>query len=94
MITRGGLYLDPVADWIPDLIRIGKLPYPVRHGWVSYISRDDLARAFAAIFTGDGHLERLYKLMRSRAVSMEGLDAAVSRSMGAEIFSEAVSEDG
>ncbi|NNJ24312.1 SDR family oxidoreductase [Alienimonas chondri] len=92
-IARDGMYLDPVADWIPDLIRVGKLPYPVRHGRVSYIGRDDLARAFAALCTGDGHSERLYKLTGPRAVSMQELAAAVSRHTGEEITYERVSEE-
>ena len=92
-IARDGMYLDPVADWIPDLIKMGKLPYPVRHGRVSYVGRDDLARAFAAICTGEGHSERLYKLTGPKAVSMEELAAAVSRHVGTEIPFEAISDD-
>ena len=75
------------------MIRTGTLPDPVKSGRVSYIGRDDLARAFAAICAGDGHSERLYKLTGPRAVSMEELAAAVSRHVGTEIPFEAISED-
>ena len=75
------------------MIRTGTLPDPVKSGRVSYIGRDDLARAFAAICTGDGHSERLYKLTGPRAVSMEELAAAVSRHAGTDIPFEAVSDE-
>jgi len=31
-IVRNNLYLDPIADWIPELIEMKRLPYPVKNG--------------------------------------------------------------
>jgi NAD(P)H dehydrogenase (quinone) len=47
-ILRSGMYADPLVDYIPELVSTGRIPYPAGEGRVSYVSRDDLARASAA----------------------------------------------
>lgn len=93
-ILRNGMYLDPIADWIPELVRMGRLPYPVRRGRVAYISRDDLARATATVCAGSGHSRQLYKLTGSEAVSMPELAEAVSHAAGKTVAFESVDEEG
>ena len=91
-ILRNGMYMDPLAAWAPALARQGRLPYPVRHGRVAYISRDDLARASAGALMQDGHSGRVYELTGAEAVSMPQLAAALAAATGASIVFDRVSE--
>ncbi|REJ65675.1 MAG: SDR family NAD(P)-dependent oxidoreductase [Planctomycetota bacterium] len=91
-ILRDGMYLDPVADWIPDLVQMGRLPYPVDHGRVAYICRDDLARALAAACVGNSHSRELYKLTGPEAISMPELAEAISEATKKPIKFETVTE--
>ena len=92
-ILRNGMYLDPLADWAPALAAMGRLPYPVRHGRVAYISRDDLARASAAACLQDGHSRTVYELTGAEAVSMPELAAALSDATGRSITFSNVTEE-
>lgn len=91
-ILRNGMYLDPVADWAPALADTGRLPYPVQHGRVAYICRDDLARASAAACLESGHAGRLYELTGSESLSMPELASALADATGRPIAFERVSE--
>lgn len=92
-IARDGMYLDPIADWLPELIRMGRLPYPVRDGRVAYICRDDLARSLAAACVDDRHSHRLYKLSGSSSVSMAELAKIISDTVGKTITFDSVSAE-
>ncbi len=91
-ILRNGMYLDPLADWAPALAAEGRLPYPVRHGRVAYVCRDDLARASAAACLQDGHEGQVYELTGRRAVSMPELASALTAATGQPIAFTQVSE--
>ncbi len=91
-ILRNGIYLDPLSDWAPTLARTGRLPYPVRHGRVAYISRDDLARASAAACLDSAHAGHAYELTGPAALSMTELAAALSAATGRAIQFESVEE--
>jgi NAD(P)H dehydrogenase (quinone) len=92
-ILRDGMYLDPVADWVPHLVKTGLLPYPVREGRVAYISRDDLARAIAAVCLKEGHSGSVYELTGPEAVSMPRLAEAISAASGTPVAYQQVSEE-
>lgn len=92
-ILRNGLYLDPVADWAPDLMEMGRLPYPVERGRVAYISRDDLARAIAAALLREETGNQLYELTGPEAVSMPDLAKALTEATGTEIVFDRVSDE-
>lgn len=92
-IARDGMYLDPIADWLPELMRMGRLPYPVREGRVAYLCREDLARALAAACIDERHSQQVYRLTGSRAVSMPELAEVISRVTGKAIRFDSVSED-
>jgi len=92
-IVRNGMYIDPVADWIPDLVEMGHLPYPVDHGKVAYISRDDLARGLAATCLAEKQQGKLYKFTGSKAISMEELAGIISEVTGQHIPFKKVSEE-
>lgn len=92
-ILRNGMYLDPLADWAPALAAEGRLPYPVKHGRVAYVCRDDLARAAAAACLQDGHEGWVYELTGARAVSMPELASALTDATGQSISFARVTED-
>jgi len=92
-ICRDGMYLDPIADWMPQLIRMEKLPYPVKQGQVAYISRDDLARALAAACLSDEHNRKLYHLTGAHALSMTELADIITRVAGRTVAFDSVSEE-
>ena len=91
-ILRNGMYLDPIADWAPELVKQGRLPYPVQSGRVTYISRDDLARASASVLMQDGHSGQVYELTGPMAVSMSQLASALTAATGTPIAFDCVSE--
>jgi NAD(P)H dehydrogenase (quinone) len=92
-ILRNGMYLDPVADWAPALVEMGRLPYPVAEGRVAYIARDDLARPLAAACLNTGHAGELYELTGPEAVSMPELAQALSEATGQPITYDQVTEE-
>ncbi|UCC93469.1 MAG: SDR family oxidoreductase [Thermoplasmata archaeon] len=92
-ILRDGVYLDPVAEWVPDLVEMGELPYPVRHGRVAYISRDDLARAVAAALIQPGHEGKVYDLTGRDAITMDELARAISVATGRDVPFRSISDE-
>ena len=92
-ILRDGMYLDPLADWAPDLAEMGRLPYPVAQGRVAYIARHDLARALAAVCLNTGHDAAVYELTGPEAVSMPELAAALSEAMKQPLVYNQVTEE-
>ncbi|WP_295746424.1 NAD(P)H-binding protein [uncultured Limosilactobacillus sp.] len=49
--VRNSLYADPLIPYLPELIERGHLIYPVGDQTMSFISRDDSARAIASLAT-------------------------------------------
>jgi NAD(P)H dehydrogenase (quinone) len=87
------MYLDTIADWIPEIVEMGRLPYPVKSGKVAYISRDDLARATAAALTGEGHSEKTYELTGAEALSMERLAGIISEVTGRPVRFDSITDE-
>ncbi len=81
-ILRNSLYMDPIADWVPNIIEMGTIPYPTGEGRCSYISRDDIARAGAAALTTDGHEGQVYHLTGPQSLTTADLCDVVSRITG------------
>jgi NAD(P)H dehydrogenase (quinone) len=92
-ILRNNLYLDPIADWVPELVEMKRLPYPVKRGRAAYVSRDDLARATAAACINTGHSNKLYELSGSHALSMEELADTISRVTDQTVTFDSVTEE-
>ena len=91
-ILRNGMYLDPIADWIPDLLKMGRLPYPIKSGKIAYIARDDIARAAASACLDSGHAEHQYDLTGSHALSMSELAEIISKVTKETIEFDSVTE--
>lgn len=47
--VRNSLYADPLAPYLPELIERGNVIYPVGDSPMSFISRDDSAKAIASL---------------------------------------------
>jgi NAD(P)H dehydrogenase (quinone) len=84
-ILRNNMYLDPIASWIPELVEMGHLPYPVKQGRVAYISREDIAWATAAALLQSGHSGKVYELSGSSAISIPELAEVISQVSGSTI---------
>jgi NAD(P)H dehydrogenase (quinone) len=92
-ILRNGMYLDPIADWIPELVEMGRLPYPVKEGKVAYISRFDIARATAAACVNEGHSGKVYELSGPEALSMDRLAGIISDVSGKSVSFASITDE-
>jgi len=92
-IMRNNLYIDPVADWVPELVKMGRLPYPMKGGRVAYVSRKDLARAIAAACIRDDLSGRIFELTGAEAISMDDLGRIISDLTKMPVRFESVSEE-
>jgi NAD(P)H dehydrogenase (quinone) len=92
-ILRNNLYIDPVAEWMPELAKMGRLPYPVKHGRVAYISREDLGRATAAACVNGHHSQKIYELTGPESLSMPELAEAVSHAVDKPVRFDSISEE-
>jgi NAD(P)H dehydrogenase (quinone) len=91
-IARMSLYTDPLADWLPDLVRMGRLPYPVREGRVAYVAKADVARALAATARREDLDGRVLEFTGPASLSMPQVAAEISRAAGVEIGFDSITE--
>jgi NAD(P)H dehydrogenase (quinone) len=92
VIARMGLYIEPVGDWVPELLVRGELPYPVREGRVAYVTRDDIARTLAAIARDRSIVSETLSFC-APPVTMADLAAAISAATGTDIPFRACSSE-
>lgn len=85
VILRDGLYLDPLADWVPEIVRMGRIPYPADKGRVAYVTRDDLAGAIAAAAMSDRHDGRVFRLTGAEAQGFAEIAEIISQVTGADV---------
>lgn len=93
-ILRNSLYADPIADWVPSIVKLGTIPYPTGNGRCAFISREDIARAGAAVLTKDGHEGCTYNLTGPQALKTKDLCDIVSRVTGKPVeYKDATEKD-
>ena len=92
-ILRDGLYLDPFAEWVPEIVEMGRIPYPCADGKVAYISRNDIAASIAAAAAGEGHGGKLYALTGALSQDFDEIAETVSRVTGADVRYDPMSEE-
>ena len=90
---RNGLYSDPIVDWVPDIIKMGTIPYPTGEGCCSYVSRSDIARAGAAALTGTGNEEQVYNLTGPESLTTAELCQAVAAVTGKPVAVSTASDE-
>jgi len=84
-ILRAAMYADPLGDWLPAIVAMGRIPYPTGPGHAAYAVKDDLAAAAAGALVGEGHEDRVYHLTGPQALSTADLHDIVARVTGAEV---------
>lgn len=84
-LLRNAYYAEPVADWLPEILRMGTIPYPFGAGSHAWATRDDMARAAAAVLASTAHQGRVFNLTGPTAHSVSELCAIVSQVTGAPI---------
>ena len=92
-MARMSLYIDPIAEWAPELARTGRLPYPVRDARVAYVSRQDVSRSLAALAMNDNLSGEIPELTGPAALSMPELAQAVSKATGGSVRFQEISEE-
>ena len=92
-ILRNGMYSDPLVPYLREIVEMGHIPYPAGEGRISYVSRDDLARASAAALLDDGHAGRAYDLTGPEALSIDKLAGIVTRVTGKPVRYEPASDE-
>ena len=81
-LLRNTIYADPIAEWIPDIINMGTIPYPTGNGRCAYVTRDDIARAAAAVLTTEGHAGETYNFTGPAALTTADLCDAIAHVTG------------
>jgi len=90
---RNGMYADPLPPYLPELARRGKVLYPVADQKISFISRQDLAKAIVQIaLQGKLHGSE-YTLTGPKAWSMTELAELLSKISGAPIVYDPLSNE-
>jgi NAD(P)H dehydrogenase (quinone) len=92
-LARMSLYTDPIAEWAPQLARMGRLPYPVRGARIAYVSRGDVSRALAAIARNKSLNGEILELTGPAALSMPELALAVSKATGSAVLFQSIGEE-
>lgn len=77
-IVKNAMYADPLVPYLPELIEMGKLVYPVKYGKISFISREDSARAIVKVAMNQKLQGKTYILTQSRNYTMVELAALLS----------------
>jgi NAD(P)H dehydrogenase (quinone) len=90
-LLRNGYYADPIVDWVPDILKMGTIPYPTGEGGCPYVAREDLGRAAAAVLTSAGHEGKVYELTGPEALTTEELCKAVAQGTGKPVEHRPVS---
>ena len=85
-LLRNPYYAEPIVEWVSRIIQMGTIPYPTGDGGHPYASRDDLARAAAAVLAArDVHDGELYDLTGPESLTTADLCERVARVSGAEV---------
>ncbi len=92
-ILRDGLYLDPLAEWMPEIIRMGRIPYPAGSGRLAYVSRDDMARAIAAAALKPEHDGSVFRLTGEKPQDFAEIADIMSRLTGKPIRYDPASDE-
>ncbi|MCO4747157.1 MAG: SDR family oxidoreductase [Proteobacteria bacterium] len=81
-LLRNAYYAEPIADWLPEIVRMGTIPYPFGEGSHAWATREDMARAAAAVLASGEVDGEILNLTGPAAHTVEELCAIVSRVTG------------
>jgi NAD(P)H dehydrogenase (quinone) len=54
-LLRNAYYAEPLAGWLPEILRMGTIPYPIGDASHAWGARDDMAHAAAAVLASEDH---------------------------------------
>ena len=89
---RMAMYMDPLKPYLPELVKMKKLIYPVGDGRINYISRHDIAKGVIAILQQPEAWGGRY-LLSGHSYSMPKLATILSEAAGSTINYAPVSLD-
>jgi NAD(P)H dehydrogenase (quinone) len=92
-LARMSLYADPLVEWLPTLVESGRLPYPLQHGRIAYVTRADVGRSLAAIACNPNLNGKIVELTGPASLSMPELAGVLSEATGTSISFTPVSDD-
>lgn len=84
-IIKNAMYADPLVNYLPELIERGNVIYPVPHEKVSYISREDSAKAIIEVALDASLQNQTYTLTQNRTFTMKELADTLSDVSGKTI---------
>lgn len=84
-VIKNAMYADPLISYLPELIERGNVVYPVPHEKVSYISREDSAKAIVEVAKDASLQNQTYTLTQNRAYTMMELADVLSEVSGKDI---------
>lgn len=90
---RNGMYSDPLPPYLPELAKRGKVLYPVGNERISFVSREDLAKAIVQIALKEEWHGNEYTLTGPKAWSMTELAELLSQISGTPIIYEPLSNE-
>lgn len=91
-LLRNAYYADPVAEWLPEIVRMATIPYPFGDGAHAWATREDMARAAAAALASREVDGQRFDLTGPHAHTVEELCGIASRVTGHAIVHRAASE--
>lgn len=77
-VIKNAMYADPLLSYLPELIERKNVVYPVPHEKVSYISREDSAKAIVEVARDSGLWNQSYTLTQDRSYTMRELADTLS----------------
>jgi NAD(P)H dehydrogenase (quinone) len=92
-ILRNCFYADPIVEWVDDIVKMGTIPYPTANGATAYVARADIARAAAAVLTGESHDGKIYNLTGPERMTTADLCRAVATATGKPVEDRNASDD-
>ncbi|MBY8913922.1 SDR family oxidoreductase [Bacillus sp. YC2] len=78
-LVRNAMYADPLVPYLPELAERGRLLYPVGEGKISFISREDIAKAVIQLASNPKLHGGRYTLTSEKAYSMPELAQILSK---------------
>ncbi|WP_034550644.1 NmrA family NAD(P)-binding protein [Carnobacterium funditum] len=84
-ILKNAMYADPLINYLPELIERGNVVYPVPHEKVSFISREDSAKAIVEVAADASLQNKTYTLTQNRSYTMRELADTLSKVSGEKI---------
>jgi len=88
---RNNLYMDLVPLMFGSAVATGRLAHNGADGRIGFVSRDDIARAFATALGTDGHANRDYAITAPQPYSLADVARGLSRSSGKSVLYDPLS---